>query len=239
MVNLLRSVGIITIACLVMGVPAMAANLVQDPGFEFSTGTAPGYNGFSSAWITSSPTFNCTIFSGQADLSSPCWDPGAGNATGQTASTYIHTGNWGTFLGNPFEGQSSLYQVVSLDPGVYNFSFYWRHNLSYAPNPPADPQLGTLDAFIGSMTGNVPNWSGGVNVITDPQGTTPWALFTLQNFTVSATGNYFIGWRWDSVFGDYAIDDVNLETAVPEPSTLLLTLAPLAAGMLYRRRKKS
>jgi hypothetical protein len=237
MVKFIKVAGAFVILVFLMGATATAGNLVQDPGFENSIGTAPGFNGFSASWIASSATFNCTINISQADLSSPCWDKVPGSAIGQTASTYVHSGNWGNFLGNPNDGQSSLYQLLNLTPGLYTLSFYWRHNLSYSNfDPQIDPQLGTLDAFVGTTTASVPNWVGGIHIATNTLETTAWVLAS-ANFNVDSTGLYFIGWRWDSVWGDYAIDDVSLDLAVPEPSTFFLALVPLA-GILYRRRKK-
>jgi len=199
---------------------AGAANLVQDPGFELS----PAVGTFNSVWNLSSTNWNCTIELGQG---SSCFgDPS------QTASLYVHSGNWGTFLGDDTPGESSMYQTFALGPGSYAFSFYWRYHYTYA----GGANSGELDAYIGAAPGGTPGWAAGDETVisASPTTTIDWAQVVIP-YAVSTSGTYYIGFEWYDVPGEFAIDDVSLDA--PEPSTLALLAVPLAWFCLLRRKR--
>ena len=119
------------------------------------------------------------------------------------------------------QNESSLSQTISLAAGSYTLSWVDTNRNGYGDNQTYDVKLNgsVLDTF-------------------STQAGAAWAAHTLT-FTVASAGLQTLSFAGQSLGGDRTsfIDNVQLVSAVPEPSDLAMALAGLAVvGSMMRRR---
>ena len=237
-----------------LALPSQAANILANPGFE--TGTFSGWT-FAGGSPGGVGDFNCVVDKTAAMVPQYGGDPPGGSGLGcgvsalippagapytQDPLLYVESGRYGTFLGNP-DAPITMYQAFALTGGTtYSFYFDWRHHLSFATTP----QTGELDFIFGTVGVDDPATVLPIFQIAsnaDLQTTTPWRQDAI-GIVPGSNGNYFIGFRWSSVWGEFAVDNACLDakggvcdSQVPEPSTMALLGLPLAALGLLRRKR--
>jgi hypothetical protein len=124
-----------------------------------------------------------------------------------------HSGTYGAYFG-PISGTGYITQTLTTDPGAtYNLSF-WISN-----------QSGT---FFEASWGGAPIYSEG-------SGDYAW---TQRQFTVTASGaSTDLRFGFNNVPSYYYLDDVSVEQAIPEPSSMILAGLGMAALLAFRRRR--
>ncbi len=217
---------------LLLSVQMHAGNLLTNGGFEAGDLTP---------WLLSTtlggpPDFNCLVDTTTVYCSGPL-EPS------QTPSNYIGAGNWGIFLGYPGSDDTpaaTLVQLVPLSAGAYLFSSMWGQHWTYTDETPE----GILEFVYGTSLASLT----AVTISSDPSTTVqvgPGSIFS-QAFTIPSADNYYVGFRFYNVMGEWAVDNACLETRegangcnpVPEPSTLGLLALPIAAlGVALKARK--
>jgi len=203
------------------GVPALAANIVTNGDFETDDAA------FASSSILNYAT-GWTV-SGSA---------------GET-NAFPNNGSGSAFFGGGTSG-GSLSQALSTTAGdTYNVTFYVGLNdfgLGTDPNAIFDATFGTNDLLVGA-SGLIAQGLTGADV-GPAVGFSGYEMFTIDGVAPSSGGSTTLTFSGSTTGGDgqWYLDDVDVEavppvnTAAPEPSSLLLLLPVLAAIPLMRRR---
>ena len=222
---ILRRFGVLLIA----GVACSGANIVTNGSFEtgtFSGWTVPQGEG----------DFNCVA--NVADLN-------ACGSTGATGNDYVHSGQYGAFLGwgggdgDPLTTESLSQTFLGLDPGSYEISFY----LTRLRSGSADDGGAALMQFLfaGSQLGSDLTDLSDLPVLSSPSATR--FTFDVPSFP---GGDAVLQFNFYNIAGEFGLDDVCVAPgdtrtdpcgAVPEPTSLVLSGIPLAALWFLRRRK--
>ncbi|MCL6630772.1 MAG: PEP-CTERM sorting domain-containing protein [Armatimonadetes bacterium] len=233
----MRKVLVLLVLILTAALPLAAQNLVQNPGFEASSGTPiPGWtNWFCTGW-------------------------GSGMSVEINTSNKVSGANSARLRINNGSGSFGIYQVVSVTPNVlHNFSTWvratsntsnWAEVLlfNYQVTNTGDIDSGTISRPY--LIWKRDSW-GGVSGV--PGGSLPTIASNVPPYpgnsweyvtgTVSSpTGYVTIAYKWGNGSGGFSgsmyVDEVSL-TAVPEPGSLLALSTGIIglAGIVIRRRR--
>jgi hypothetical protein len=211
MASLIKAVLIGMIAAAAFAAP----NLFTNAGFE---------NGNLIGWNLSSTDYNCLADKRLQTIAGCPNDPSI--ATPHKSTNYVHSGNYGLELGswdpdNPATLTQSVYIAVT---GRYRVDFSFRE-LNYYPQTPDN----SFEVVWGTSLSNLTS----IYQVTD-KSTNAWSTNTVR-FEVTAPGTYVVGFRFNNVWGEWALDDTNLSKN-PEPGTLAMLAIPLA-WVVWRRRR--
>lgn len=203
---------LITIALCASG----ANTYFTNPGFE---------NGSLYKWSLSSNDYNCLVDKRLSTIPGCPNDP----AVSQTRRTsrYVRSGNYGMMLGSYDEtGPDTLTQSVTITlTGGYYLDFDFRERDYYTSQTPLNSFEAVWGPDLAHLTSifKVTNRSSG-----------SWSSQHIW-FNVPTAGTYLFGFRFNNVWGEWALDNTGL-TKNPEPGTMLLMGGPLVFLGWKRRR---
>jgi hypothetical protein len=186
--------------------------------------TNPGFeNGNLIGWNLSSTDYNCLVDRRLSTIPGCPDDPSVGN---RVESRYVRTGNYGMMLGSYNElGPDTLTQTVNLTiTGQYRVDFSLRER-DYYPQTPEN----SFEVVWGTDLDNLIS----IYLRTD-QSSNNWQNLSAR-FSITTPGTYVVGFRFNNMWGDWALDNTGL-VKNPEPGTLAMLAAPLA-WLAWKRRR--